>query len=122
MNERPKAKPVSKKESKNLRKQPHQSSFYSSQQSQVYSTKVPSLQQQQLITSEKSLIVSENLNIQGLDADSLSHENVSMKDDNNMPSILQQLHSPSISSNSLRAFIGPTVNKFFFYRLPGLQY
>lgn len=81
-------------------------------------TKVPLQQQQQQQqqlqhTSEKPLNVSESLNVQGLDLDSIEQESLVLKDEaqNNLltASILQQFHnSPQI--NTIRAaFVGSPV-------------
>lgn len=60
--------------------------------------------------------MTESLNVQGLDLDSLEQDTFDLKDDSqdaNMltASILQQFHSNS----SIRAFVGPPVSISFVY-------
>lgn len=73
ISDRPKAKPVSKKEGKNNRKQQqYQPNLYGQQQGQMF-TQIPPIQQ-----SDKP--VSETLNVQGIDLDSLSHDPFILQD------------------------------------------
>nr|XP_015840312.1 PREDICTED: ankyrin repeat domain-containing protein 17 isoform X7 [Tribolium castaneum] len=105
ISDRPKAKPVSKKEGKNVRKQQlqYQSNLYG-QQSQVFSP--IQLQQQQVKSGEKTLNISEGLNVQSLDLDSLDQESLVLKEESHenllTASILQQFQNTSIRA----AFVG----------------
>lgn len=124
ISDRPKAKPVSKKEGKNSRKQLYQPNLYGSQQllfgPQPLQQQQPSQSQQQqpatqqLQAHDKSVNFGESLNVQGLDLDSLEQDTFDLKDDSqdaNMltASILQQFHNNS----SIRAFVGPPVSIHF---------
>lgn len=83
ISDRPKAKPVSKKEGKNNRKQQqYQPNLYGQQQGQVFA-QIPPVQQ-----SDKP--VSESLNVQGIDLDSLSHD----------PFILQDKAQDNVAGNA----------------------
>lgn len=133
ISDRPKAKPVSKKEGKNLRKQQFQPSLFGQQQQQVFTPQVASQQtqlgtqlqpqqqssQQQQQPSEKQLqqtqqqqqiTLPDTLNVQGLDLDSLDQDTFVIKDDSQenllTASILQQFHSPQIRA----AFVGSSVS------------
>ncbi|KAK9744180.1 Ankyrin repeats (3 copies) [Popillia japonica] len=122
ISDRPKAKPVSKKEGKSSRKQLYHPSLYGSQQllfgPQPLQQQQPQSQSQQqsapqqLQAHDKPINVTESLNVQGLDLDSLEQDTFDLKDDSqdaNMltASILQQFHSNS----SIRAFVGPPSQK-----------
>ncbi|XP_044260011.1 ankyrin repeat domain-containing protein 17 isoform X12 [Tribolium madens] len=103
ISDRPKAKPVSKKEGKNVRKQQlqYQSNLYGQQ------TFSPiQLQQQQVKSGEKTLNISESLNVQSLDLDSLDQESLVLKEESHenllTASILQQFQNTSIRA----AFVG----------------
>lgn len=129
ISDRPKAKPVSKKEGKNLRKQQaaaaqqqhnFQSNLYGQQSSQLFGHLQIQQQQQQQQTSQTSAPVQQQpqqitqqeiLNVQSLDLDSIDQESLVLKDDAHenllTASILQQFHnSPGLRA----AFINSPVS------------
>ncbi|XP_068908725.1 ankyrin repeat domain-containing protein 17 isoform X12 [Tenebrio molitor] len=113
ISDRPKAKAVSKKEGKNLRKQQlqqqYQANLYGQQSTQVFSP--IQLQQQPQQPGEKTLNISETLNVQGLDLDSIDQESLVLKEDSHenllTASILQQFQNTSIRA----AFVGSPQQK-----------
>ncbi|XP_063908779.1 ankyrin repeat domain-containing protein 17 isoform X5 [Zophobas morio] len=113
ISDRPKAKPVSKKEGKNVRKQQlqqqYQSNLYGQQSTQVFSP--IQLQQQPQQSAEKTLNISETINVQGLDLDSLDQESLVLKEESHenllTASIFQQFQNTSIRAT----FVGSPQQK-----------
>ncbi|KAJ8935953.1 hypothetical protein NQ314_012575 [Rhamnusium bicolor] len=134
ISDRPKAKPVSKKEGKNVRKQQQQQqtmpqqqplqpqsqtfqpNLYGQQPTQIFGQL--QLQQPQQLqtqpqqfqqTETKTITQQEILNVQGLDLDSLDQDQLVLKEDHQdnllTASILQQFHNTSIPSIKA-AFVG----------------
>ncbi|KAJ8920471.1 hypothetical protein NQ315_005339 [Exocentrus adspersus] len=130
ISDRPKAKPVSKKEGKNVRKQQQttpqqlqpqtqafQPNLYGQQSTQVFGqlqlqqSQQLQVQQQQFQPTDNKTITQEILNMPGLDIDSLDQNQLVLKEENNQDnsmitaSILQTLHSTSIPAIRA-AFVG----------------
>jgi hypothetical protein len=88
--------------------QQYQANLYGQQSTQVFSP--IQLQQQPQQPGEKTLNISETLNVQGLDLDSIDQESLVLKEDSHenllTASILQQFQNTSIRA----AFVGSPVS------------